>query len=224
MLSPEPTVDLCQRIDPRPGWECCIVVACGPSLTDEAAVLCYEAQAAGSYRVFAVNDAWCMVPSADALYACDAAWWHHHRGCESFAGEKWSSHARSGPGRANDKKGVAARYGINLVEGRWAEGFSMDPRFIHYGSNSGFQAVNLAMLFGARRIVLVAFDMRNERGRRHFFGDHPRGLRNTTNYDRFIAAFERAAAALPAGVEIVNATPESALRCFPRVQLERELQ
>lgn len=214
MLSPEPTVDLCRRIDPRPGWESCIVVAPGPSLTLEAAGACRHV------KVMAVCDAWRMVPWADALYASDAVWWQHpDAGARGFAGEKWSSHGTD-PRSPNDKVAIARQFGVNLVEGRNGKGFSIDPSCIHYGSNSGFQAVNLAILFGARRIALVGFDMRTVNGRRHFFGDHPRGLRNTTGYEHFIAAFERAATMLPAGVEIVNATPGSALTCFPRIDID----
>ena len=150
------------------------------------------------------------------MYACDAAWWRVHEGAPTFRGEKWSTH---GSKSHNDKLELADLYGLNLVQGadsRNSVGFSTDPAVIHYGSNSGFQAVNLAILFGCRRIVLVGFDMHGT----HFFGRHPKGLRNTTNYANFIRAFDLAAKRLPAGVEIVNATPGSALRCFPMVNLD----
>lgn len=150
------------------------------------------------------------------LYACDAKWWDVHGGCAGFAGEKWSSH---GGVDSNDKTEVARKYGLNLVHGADAEGFSLDPSVIHFGSNSGFQAINLAILFGAKRIILVGFDMTAGGGRSHFFGDHPSTLIQNRNYERFIPAFVRASKSLPKDIQIINCTPGSALRCFPMSEL-----
>lgn len=192
----------------------CIVAATGPSLTPEVAEMCR------GHDVIAVNDAWRLIPWAVALYACDAKWWAHHKGAPEFRGERWSSH---GPGNSNDKRRVAREYGLRLVAGRNGRGLSDDPAFINLGRNSGFQALGLAVLFGARRIVLVGFDMSVRGGRRHFFGDHPRPLSNFGDYRRFVPAFEEAAKALPPGVTVINATPGSALKCFPFVPLAEAL-
>lgn len=190
-----------------------VVAASGPSLTPEVA------KAVRGHPVIAVNDAYRLLPFADVLYACDSTWWLTHKGVPGFAGERWSSHGVAGRVRHNDKSEIGPRFRLNLIEGQDGEGFSTDPSFIHYGSNSGFQAVNMAILWGATRIILVGFDMQGT----HFFGAHPRGLRNTTKYDNFIRAFKKAATRLPAGVEILNATPGSALRCFPMVSLDDAL-
>jgi hypothetical protein len=201
-------------IQPRWPDETVIVAAPGPSLTPDVAERCR------GNRVIAVQDAYRIFPWADVLYGCDAAWWDVHGGCSDFAGEKWSSH---GSADHNDKREAAAKYGLHLVQGKDGNGFSTDPAVIHYGSNSGFQAVNLAILFGAGRIVLVGFNMQVVDGKRHFFGDHPKPLSNRTSYRAFVSAFEKAAKSLPAGVEIINATPQSALKCFRSVDLDRAL-
>lgn len=171
------------------------------------------------YPVVAVNDACRLLPFANVLYGCDVAWWRHHQGVPGFAGERWSSHGHA----AFDDKRVAAKLlGLNLVRGRDLEGFSRGNDVIHYGGNSGFQALNLALhLIGWRgRIALVGFDMRMVDGRRHFFGEHPESLRSTTKgYKKWLGSFEVAAASLPGGVEIVNCTPGSALTCFPNRRL-----
>jgi hypothetical protein len=189
------------------------VAASGPSLTEEVA-----ARLEGC-NVIAVNDAYRLLPFAQMLYACDSAWWSVHNGCPGFKGEKWSSHGAAGRVRHNDKSAAAAKYGLKLVAGQDGVGFSFEPDVIHYGSNSGFQAVNLALLMGARRIILVGFDMHGT----HFFGRHPAGLRNTTSHKNFIRAFERAAKLLPPEIEILNATPGSALRCYPMMDLNDAL-
>lgn len=190
-----------------------MVAATGPSLTPKVA------EAVRGHRCIAVNDAYKLLPFSDVLYACDGSWWNVHAGCPGFAGEKWSSHGTG----YNDKLATAQKYGLQLVSGAEKEGFSLEPSLIYYGSNSGFQAVNLAILFGATRIVLVGFDMSVRSGKRHFFGDHPAPLRNSANYANFIRPFERAAKTLPSHITILNATPGSALRCFPMVKLDDAL-
>jgi hypothetical protein len=166
------------------------------------------------FNIVAVSDAYRVLPFADVLYSCDRKWWDYHKGCPDFAGEKWSSHAAD-----NDKLATAEKYNLKLVAGQCGDRFSFDPGVITYGGNSGFQAVNLALLMGARHIVLVGFDMRGS----HFFGKHPEPLRNTSNYVNFIAAFKRAEKKLPADIEIINATPGSALTCFKRQTLDDAL-
>jgi len=197
-----------------------IVAASGPSLTDDVARKCRKARWFGPYRIVCVSDAYRRFVNADILYSCDAEWWNVHDGAPDFKGEKWSSHDPK-PGSGNDKRQAAERWGLNLVLGKHGLGFSTNPEVIHYGHNSGFQAVNVAILKGATKVVLVGFDMREVDGRRHFFGDHPAGLRNHGNYQNFIKAFENAC---PTPVPIINATPGSALTCFPMMPLEEALE
>lgn len=204
-----------ERISPDWTGEPCIVAAPGPSLTGEVVHTCRMARLYG-WRVIAVQDSYKLMPWADALYACDEKWWNIHQTCNEFAGEKWSTHEPLG----NDKLAVADKYAVRLVEGIHGSEFSFDAGKIAYGSNSGFQAVNLALLKGSRRIVLVGFDMRAVAGKMHFFGDHPKGLHNPCSFDDFARRFAAAAKVLPKDVRIVNATPDSALLCFKMLPLE----
>lgn len=203
-------------VGPR-GWHECIIAASGPSLSPEVAERCR------GRRVIAVNDAYRLLPFADVLYAGDGDWWEVHHGCPDFAGEKWTVH---NPRVTNGNAVMAARYGLHVVAGASqidAGGFSLRPERIHYGNCSGFQAINLALLFGATRIVLVGFDMRVVDGKRHFFGDHPEPLGNLGKYEHFLPAFDHAAKTLPKHIQIVNCTPGSALRSFPMAELQAEL-
>jgi hypothetical protein len=189
----------------------CIVAATGPSLTDEVAEQCRIAHEKWTHRVIAVNDAYRLMPFADVLYACDQAWWDLHKGCPNFEGEKWTT-------SRNGKVMPHVEYGLRFVNGQYADGFSLDPKLIHYGKSSGFQAINLAILFGASQIILVGFDMHIRRGR-HFFGNHPRPLNNQANFEEWVSIFDNAARALPDSIQILNATPGSALKGFKMVDL-----
>ena len=212
-----------QRINPSWAGEPCIVAATGPSLTPAVISQVRYKRIGFGWRVLVVNDAYKVMPWADAMFACDNSWWAENKDCKGFAGEKWASHEiDTDPSMftGNDKRAFADEYGINLVHGKGGVEFSFDQSFIHYGLNSGFQAVNLALLFGCRRIVLVGFDMRFVNGKSHYFGDHAKRQSPEGAYTRFAEQFARAAQKLPADVSIVNATPGSALTCFPILSLE----
>ena len=204
-----------EAVKPNSDWLACIVAAPGPSLSPEAA----RAIHASGLPVLAVNDAYKRLPFADLLYACDAIWWHVRDGAREFTGEKWSSIGLPGRFMTNDKRREQIDYGLRLVYGDDRPRFSTDPALIHYGSNSGFQAVNLALHLGARHIVLAGFDMSGT----HFFGAHEQPLRVTGSYVSFIRAFNEAAKHLPDGVRIINGNLISALHCFPKLELEHAL-
>lgn len=193
----------------------CIVAASGPSLTEDIAALCR------GERVIAVNDAYLRLPWADAIYACDAAWWDAHKGAPHFLGERWTSHGMS---PKNDKRAVADKYWLHVIAGEDRPGFSLDPARIHYAGNSGFQAVNLAILFGADPIILIGFDMRAVDGKSHFFGEHKAPLRGSSQFGQWCAKFAKAAEMLLGRPRIINATPGSALTCFPMLPLAEALR
>lgn len=176
------------------------------------------------WKTIVVQDAYRLMPWADVLYGCDPKWWKHHNGT-NFAGEKWSTHDGSS-GSSNHKTEAHKKWGVKCVKGVMAasEGFSLDPEIIHYGNNSGYQAINLAILFGAEHIILIGFDMQRTNGKAHFFGNHPNGLDSGSNYSEFIRHFDKAAELLPDDIKIVNATHGSALRCFRRMSFKNAMQ
>lgn len=180
--------------------ETAFIFGSGPSLSAEQ-VDAVKGQA----RVIAVNNSYQLAPWADLLYACDYRWWAHYR--PEFAGLKVSQDAR------------AEEFGALRVPSVDEPGLSLDPLRIHQGGNGGYQAINLAVLLGAKRIALLGFDMQGG----HWHGRHPKGLNNPEqgNFARWIQAFDGMAPDLgKAGVEVINCTPGSALRCFPMVTLE----
>lgn len=167
----------------------------------------------GKARVIAINDAYRLAPWADIVYACDHKWWRWHPG------------ARDVPGIKATHSETAAREWpvVKWVKGdRNAKGLSRNPAYIHCGRNSGYQAINIAYLMGARRIVLIGYDMRVVGDRSHWFGDHPNRIRS--NYRGWLTNYQTIADMLPAlGLTIINATPGSALACFKRADLNGAL-
>jgi hypothetical protein len=84
------------------------------------------------------------------------------------------------------------------------------------GGNSGFQALNLAVQLGARRILLAGFDF----GGKHWHEDHPAALRNPSQvqFDHWRGHFDGAADTLRQwGVAVANLSRLSTLQAFPYV-------
>lgn len=193
-----------------------IILASGPSqcADDIEAVRRYRAEHGAV--VVAINNQVFAAPWADVLYACDAAWWGHY-GCETkspqtarvireFAGEKVSIDTN------------AFKHGVTVM--RRESGDGLGRTGLRTGNNSGYQALNLAWHRGARCVILTGYDMQHTGGRCHNHGDHPRPLGNFRAPDMCRTPFDALARDLKAeGVRVINATRETALRCFDRMTL-----
>ena len=179
------------------------IIASGPSLTQEQV----EQAKAKGWRYIAVNDSYKLAPFADVLYACDGKWWNKYHDLQ-FEGEKWTQdiHAKR-------------KYGLNWIHGQQGRGLGYDA--IHFGANSGYQAINLAFLWGAKRIVLLGFDCKTIDGKAHWFGQHPHDLNRVQPFQHWLSNFRQLASDLEAeGVEVINCSPDTALTCFQRRPLE----
>lgn len=160
--------------------------------------------------MIAVNCAIRLCPEADALYAGDWKWWNFYRDdWRDFAGLRFSLNTDAVRDFGCLQVPTEAREGL----GHWG--------VATYG-NSGYQAVNLAYLMGAKRICLVGFDMQAKGGVNHFHGNH-RGATLTNPsprlYGQWIAGFAEGHRQLAAvGVGLVNCSRETALT-IPRAPL-----
>lgn len=187
-------------------------IAClggGPSL-DARAV----ARLRGRVRVIAINDAWRLAPWADALYACDARWWRRAGGAPGFPGLKITL--------SNSRGQLDAHPEIRIVENTGTLGLERDPRGLRTGRSGGYQAINLAVHFGAARVLLLGYDLRAAPdGRTHWFGDHADWPTRPAIYrDVMLPPFAGLARELAElGVAVVNCTPASALDCFAKMDL-----
>lgn len=166
-----------------------------------------------------MNCAWTLAPWADLLYASDPKWWraggqlYGQRALAEFEGVKVCQDAAFCESEPRVRH-IRLRHENDLVT---------DPGEIGSGQNSGFQAFNLAFHTGARRILLLGFDMHGE-GRLHFHRDHSEPLGNPDQYTpaRWRSAFNAAESKLK-GIDVLNCTPGSRLGMFPRMGLEEAL-
>lgn len=184
--------------------ETVVCLATGPSLTvDDVNYVRDKA------KVIAINNAYQLAPWADVLYACDAKWWHWHRGVPSFQGLKYSLDPMS-----------RAFKGVQILDKTGQEGLEVLPTGLKTGSNSGYQAINLAVHFGAVRILLLGYDMHGG----HFFGTHPD--HSAPPFDICLPKFATLVQPLARlGVLVINCTRKTKIpeTVFPRMPLEEAL-
>jgi hypothetical protein len=163
-------------------------------------------------RILGINDAYLLAPKMDLHHACDGKWWGwHYEACRGRL--KCDSTTIS--------KNAALKYpDLKWVEGRPRPGLSYEATAIHTGKNSGYQAINIAVLMGAKKILLIGFDLKvSDDGRSHWFGDHPDLTRSF--YETWHPQFQTLVDPLrELGVEVINCSPDSALECFPKANIE----
>jgi len=180
-------------------------LATGPSLT-QSDVNLVRGKVDG---VIAISDAIRLAPWADVLYSCDGKWWkwpHNQEWITSHKGLKY--------GLKDDVRKVS-HLGVQGLKHTGRQGLELSPNGLRSGSNSGYQAINLAVHLGASRIVLLGYDMQGK----HFFGDHPD--RSKPPFSLCLSLFPELVKPLAeAGVEILNCTRKTAITCFRRVPLE----
>lgn len=187
-----------------------LCLGCGPSLSRVDVDACR-----GVAPVIAINDAVSLAPWADVLYAADSAWWRAHGGMPEFGGLKFAIVNKS-------LRHDSHVPGVTVLENTGEAGLECKPSGLRTGlrggSNSGYQAINIAVHLGASRIVLLGYDMQPaDDGRTHFFGEHPVPIRKSSPYGLFRRSFDALVEPLQQrGIEIVNCTRQTALMCFPR--------
>lgn len=200
-----------------PDWrgETAIIVATGPSASDAPLEL-----AKGKARVIAIKTSWKLAPWADVVYGCDRDWWSNNRGLTEFKGL-----------RITASPSVAKVYGLNLVKlfpkavilaGGEAGKIGCGSR---YGNgHSGFHAINLAVQFGAKRLILVGFDMSFANGW-HWHEEINRITRPTPGSigDMAKQLDDCAEQFVRLGVEVINCSATSALQKYPKQELEDAL-
>lgn len=187
-----------------------VVAASGPSLTEEDV-----AYVQGRAKVIVVNATFRLAPWADVLYAADYPFWKTYIDeiRARFRGEWWSV-----------SEMAREQFGTYWIRHSRESGLSKLTDTINGGGNSGYQSIHLAATFGASRILLLGFDMQNTDGRFHWHGKHRGNLPNGQGYPLWIQNMTPLARDLAeAGVETINCSRITALKCFPRLTIQEAL-
>lgn len=174
-------------------------------------------------RVIAIKEAFLLAPWADVLYAADWKWWNfYHREIEAG---RWTAFdgLKFGIEQLQPEYPPIDWPGIDVLHNTGSTGLELDPSGLKIGNNSGHQSVNLAVHFGAKRIVVIGFDCwTGPNGQQNWFGDHPLHLKSP--YPLFLQQWATIVEPLKAiGVEVINCSRWTMLRAFPQKPLEEVL-
>ena len=172
-------------------------VASGPSLTMEDCLKLSSVH----IPTIAINNSWRAAPFCTVVYAADCCWWEACNNEITIPAERWCGDSFT-----------ANRFGINYFSSKIPGSF-----------NSGQRAIELAIHMGASRVLLVGYDCSVRKGT-HWHGRHAQ-LANPDSFsiNRWQCEFEQLKARA-CGVEIINCSRSTRLRCFPKMKLETAIE
>jgi hypothetical protein len=201
-----------------------VVLGTGPSLTREQIELVERRR----LRTFGCNNS-IFATALDVHLACNWQWWrHYYPQVVGLPGDKWTTRPEL----------IGVYPGVDYIMEKWEPGLSTDPSYICAHHGSGPQILNMALHYGAKKIILLGWDMRfpgkvsdrEYKGRRHYFGsngEYPASMQHwprTGPEGELTGLIDEMRTIEPAayGIDIVNCTPNTALDCFRRGQLDAE--
>lgn len=174
-----------------------VVLASGPSLTIEDVELIHET----GWPTLVTNTTFLLAPWADVLFFHDLPWWNKYK----------SEVIRIFKGEIVTQSPVVEHNALCVRK----------TDFNVFG-NSGGAAINFAIHAGASRVICLGLDCKADKdGNRHWHGAHPPGLGNALSLPKWLPFFEELEEhSKQHNVKIINASRDTALECFTRMQLE----
>jgi hypothetical protein len=103
---------------------------------------------------------------------------------------------------------------------------SQDHGSVGAGGTSGYASLNLAVLKGAKRILLLGYDYGTASGRHHYHDAYRWSDRSDqASWSRWATNFDAAAHVISSlGIEVMNASPVSRIACFQKCTVEDGLR
>jgi hypothetical protein len=152
------------------------------------------------------------------LFFGDAKWyWWNRAAVQAFKGMKITVN-KLVEGR---DPSVHEEPDINVVKCQSIRGFHIEPDRVAWNRSSGGCAINVAIHLGAKRIILLGYDMKRTYDRKNW-NPHVQESTNQNPYENQAGTLPHTAEAIKrrTDVEVLNATQGSALECFRKVKLE----
>ncbi|MEE9356510.1 MAG: hypothetical protein V3U75_13045 [Methylococcaceae bacterium] len=175
-------------------------------------------------HVIGINNAYQIGNWIDVLFFGDCAWYRVHRKrIAGFPGLKVTCCKRF------TKKAKEEMEGIKHLskDSSHRHGISSNKSRVSWNANSGSAAINMAIHFGVKRIILLGFDMSLEDNKvSHWHGSHgnPGEKRKPPPFNRHLRGFPAIAQdAKKLGVEIINASSNSSIQNFKKMTMQEIL-
>jgi hypothetical protein len=199
---------------PRLGHRTAFLLGGGPSLSGVDVERVH-----GRGLVIAINNSYRLAPWSDMLYFADRRWLNPEWGHLDGIAKVWGG----GPIYTRAELHAEPQRSMNIGVLRHENQLPLSHNAgAVAGWCSGANAINVAFLAGAQRIVLLGFDGRSN-GNWH--KDHKQPVAPETYPDFIVPSFARMALALREvpGVEVLNATRGSSLSMFSLTDLDQVL-
>ncbi len=157
-------------------------------------------------NVIAVNNVWEYVPFAQVLVTLDSGWFTRNKPkLHKFTGIRIMKCGKGHPGW---------NYFID-------QGMTEDKLILRNATNSGFYAMVAALKLGATKVYLLGFDVTWKK--QPYFYDIPQvevdqyrnGMHRKDAHLRYFEYYK--------DYNIINASPDSAITCFPKCSLNEIL-
>ncbi len=200
--------------------ETAFILGGGPSLASQAT------ERLEGRRVIAVNSSYIAHPFADYLFSADPRWMHEHRVeimrawhgrlvTTALSIEKWGWDGYLQLNKAEPPvKGCAG--GVAL---------SANPRQVSVRRTSLQGAMNLAVLLGAPRLILLGVDNGPDaKGRTHHHKKHKWPQKATCWKEQRWDLSTMVEPLAARGIEVLNASPGGHLKLWPIVTLDQVLE
>lgn len=197
-----------KNVEPIWSGETVYLIGGGPSLKG------FEWNRLRGKKTIAINKAIKFWPEADAMYWTDGRIWTWlEKEIQDYKGLKFTIRPKPYPSDVH-----ILRRGIKF-------GLEKAKNTIAHGNNSGYAAINLAIHLGAKRIILLGYDMGNDGKSSHFHDGYPSNATSEKIYkDQFLPGFDVLKDCLKGtGIQIFNACPTSKLKTFKRISIEEAL-
>jgi hypothetical protein len=175
-------------------------------------------------HVIGVNVAYLLGNWVDMVFFGDSGFFLKHlHGLARYSGIRITCHS-------DVKKYDWVKF---MARDRKAHGLSSSPEMICWNNNSGAASINVAVHTGAKRIILVGFDMKlSTDAHQHWHNAYGKGAINMKDarkmmklpFQRHLRGFpDIARDAKKLGIEILNASPDSAIQDFKKVTVKELL-
>jgi hypothetical protein len=197
------------NVEPIWSGETVYIIGGGPSLIG------FNWNILAGKKTIAINKAVLTYPTADVLYWTDSrVYGWYKKEIDSFRGLKYSIRYHS-----------SYLADINVLKKGDKFGLNESKDALCHGNNSGYAAINLAYLLGAKRIILLGYDMHNDGKRGHYHDGYPVPITGDNIYrDQFIPGFQILADLLKQrNIEVYNASMTSSLKVWPKISFNQAL-
>lgn len=196
------------KVEPIWNGETVYIIGGGPSLKN------FEWNKLKGKKTIAINRAIEFYPNADAMYWTDGrVWGWYQNEIKNYKGLKFTLRGKN---YDTDVKVLkrGRKFGLETARDTLA-----------HGNNSGYAAINLAIHLGAKRIILLGYDMGNNGKSSHFHDGYPVNSTSEKIYkDQFLPGFDFLKDAIKGmGIQIFNACPTSKLNTFKKITIEESL-